>query len=209
LSSTSIASSISLQCVVVRHLYNQFFHLSFLNFSDPPSFLNFSNYLVAFLILSHHHFSTIVALFKARSSLKSISYCFHSIFQRTLPLSNAMTITLSHPTTREGVYTAISVRGIINIPSSTKKSLIHRGISLNSLSLAPFLKISSAYEKDWWFSATNSIMYPSIMVLTHKSTARVTGKSSLWSAANLSVSHAQIFLTRPCNSGSSWSLLIE
>jgi hypothetical protein len=103
---------------------------------------------------------------------------------------SSMTLTPSRPTPSEGVYAAISVGDIINIPSSTKKALIHRGISLNSLPLVPFLKISSTHEKYWWFSAANSIMYPSIVVLTQKSTARVTGQSSLWSAANLSVSHA-------------------
>jgi hypothetical protein len=77
-----------------------------------------------------------------------------------------MNFTPSHPTPRKGVYVAISVRNIINIPSSTKKVLIHRGISLKILPLVTFLKISSAHKKDWWFSAANSIMYPSIMVLT-------------------------------------------
>jgi len=48
----------------------------------------------------------------------------------------------------EGVYAAISVGSIINIPSSIKKTLIHMGISLNSLPLAYFLKSASAHEKD-------------------------------------------------------------
>jgi hypothetical protein len=107
------------------------------------------------------------------------------------------------------VYAAISVGDIINIPSSIKKTLIHRGISLKSLPLALFLKISSTREKDWWFSATNSIMYPSSMVLTHKSTGRVAGQWNLWSAAKFSVSHTQIFLACPWNYGSSWSFFIQ
>jgi hypothetical protein len=90
-----------------------------------------------------------------------------------------MTLTPSHPTPNEGVYAAISIEDIINIRSSIKKTLIDLGIPLNSVPLAPFLKISAAHEKDWWFSAANLIMYPSSVVLTHKSTARVTGKSSL------------------------------
>jgi hypothetical protein len=90
-----------------------------------------------------------------------------------------MTLTPPHPTPSEGVYAAISVGDIVNIPSSIKKTLIHRGISLNSLPLASFLKTTSAHEKYWWFSAANSMIYPSNVVLTQKSTARVTGQSNL------------------------------
>jgi hypothetical protein len=149
-----------------------------------------------------------VDLFKSHSSLESLSCCFPPIFQRTLPLSHAMTLTPSRPTPSKGVYVVISVGDIINIPSSIKKALIHRWISLNSLPLAPFLKISSAHEKEWWFSAENLIMYPSSVVLTQKSTSSMTGQSSLWSAAKFLVSHAQIFLAHPWNSGASWSLFI-
>jgi hypothetical protein len=146
-------------------------------------------------------------LFKALSSLESISCFLPIICQRTLPLSHSMTLTLSRPTPRKDVYVAISVGDIINIPSSIKKTLIHWEISLNSLPLAPFLKISSVHEKDWWFSATNSIMYPSSVVLTQKSIAPVTGQSNLWSVARFSVSYAQIFLAHPWNSRASWRLL--
>jgi len=90
-----------------------------------------------------------------------------------------MSLTPSHPTPREDVYVSISDGDIINIPSSTKKALIHKGISLNNIPLAFFLKISSACKKYWWFSDANSIRYPYIMVLTQKSTACVTGQSSL------------------------------
>jgi hypothetical protein len=69
------------------------------------------------------------------------------------------------PTRRKGVFVAISVRDIVNIPSSIKKTLIHRGLSLKSLPLASFLKSASSHEKYWWFLATNSIMYPSNVVL--------------------------------------------
>jgi hypothetical protein len=118
-----------------------------------------------------------VALFKARSSLESVSFFFPPIFQRTLPLSQAMT--LLQPTPSEDVYDAILVRDIVNIPSFIKKTLIHRGIYLNSLPLASFLKIAYAREKYWWFSAANLIIYPSTVVLTQKSITRMTGQSSL------------------------------
>jgi hypothetical protein len=145
---------------------------------------------VAFLIFPQHHFSTMAALYKACSSLEFISCFSPPIVKESFPSLYSMTLTPSHPTPREGVYAAISVRDIINIPSSTKKYLIHRGISLTSLPLAPFLKISSPCEKDWWFSAANSIMYRSIMMVTQKSMALMTGESNLWSDANLSVSQA-------------------
>jgi hypothetical protein len=66
-----------------------------------------------------------------------------------------MNLTPPHPTPSEGVYVSISVGDIINIPSSTKKSLIHRRISLNNLPLASFLKIASNHEKYWWLSVSN------------------------------------------------------
>jgi hypothetical protein len=96
-----------------------------------------------------------------------------------------MTLPQPRPTPSEGVYAAISVGDIVNIPSSIKKTLIHRGISLNSLPLASFLKIASAHEKYWWFSAANSIIYPSNVVLTQKSIARVTGQSSSMKCCNI------------------------
>jgi hypothetical protein len=89
------------------------------------------------------------ALFKDFSSLESISDCFPTICQRTLPLSHAMTLTPPHPTPSEGVYAAISIEDIFNIPSSIKKTLIHGGIYLNKLPLASFLKIAFARQKYW------------------------------------------------------------
>jgi hypothetical protein len=53
------------------------------------------------------------------------------------------------PTPSEGVYASISIGDIVIIHSSIKKTLIHEGISLNSLSLASFLKSASGGEKDW------------------------------------------------------------
>jgi hypothetical protein len=157
----------------------QLFHLSFLYFSRSTFFLNLSDYLVSFLISPCHHFSTMAALFKAHSSLESVSCCFPPIFQRILPLSQAMTLPQPRHTQSEGVYAAISVRDIVNIPSSIKKTLIHRRISLNSLPLVSFLKIASAHKKYRSFLAANSIIYPSNVVLTQKSIARMTGQSNL------------------------------
>jgi len=179
----SLLTSLSFNLWLASHSYLLIFYNSSIFLSstslDPPSFLNFSDYLATFLILSLHHFSTMVALFKAFSSLESISCCFPHIFQRTLPLSHAMTLTPSHPTPREGVYASILVEYIINIPSCINKYLIHKGISLNILPLATLLKISFAHKKYWWFSAANLIMYPFSMVLTQKSIACVTGQFNL------------------------------
>jgi len=125
------------------------------------------------------------------------------------PLSQAMNPPQNHPTPREGVYNVISVGEIVNIPSSIKKTLIHRGISLNSLPSVSFLKYSFAHEKYWWFLAAKLIMYPSNFVLTHKLIAHVTGRSSRWSFATLYVSQVQVFLTHSWNSRASWSLSIK
>jgi hypothetical protein len=133
---------------------------------DPPSFVNFSDYLATFLIFPCHLFSTMKALLKARSSLKSVSCCCPPICQRTLPLSHSMTLTLPCLTPREGVYVASLVEDIVNIRSSIKKTLIHGGISLNSLPLAYFLKTASDHEKYWCFLARNLMIYPSNVVLT-------------------------------------------
>jgi hypothetical protein len=53
------------------------------------------------------------------------------------------------PTPSEDVYVAITVGDIVSIPSSIKKTLIHRGISLNNLPLDYFLKSTYAHEKGW------------------------------------------------------------
>jgi hypothetical protein len=58
-----------------------------------------------------------------------------------------MTPPQNDPTPRKGVYASISVRDMFNIPSSIKKTLIPRGISLNSLPLVYFLKYTSSLEK--------------------------------------------------------------
>jgi hypothetical protein len=70
-----------------------------------------------------------------------------SVAKEPSPLSQAMIPPQTNPTPSEGVYVAISVRDIVSISSSIKKTLIHRGISLKSIPLASFLKYASAGEK--------------------------------------------------------------
>jgi hypothetical protein len=125
------------------------------------------------------------------------------IHQIPLPLSQAMNPPQPCPTQREGVYASISVGEIVSIPSSIKKNLIHRRISLNSLPLASFLKYSYASEKYWWFSIVNAIMYPSKVVLTQKSIAHATRQSTWWSAAIFYTSQVHVLLNHSWNSGAS------
>ena len=70
----------SLSCLLI--FLNSFFYPSSTS-PGPRSFHNFSDYFTAFFILPHHHFSTMVTLFKALSSLQSISF-YSPIFQITL-----------------------------------------------------------------------------------------------------------------------------
>jgi hypothetical protein len=125
------------------------------------------------LSLSYH--ATTSQLWKLFSRLTHLLRSFlvsSPICKRTLsPLSG------HESTPSKGVYAAILVGDIVSIPSSIKKTLIQWGISLRSPPLMYFLKYASTHEKYWWFLATNSIMYPSKVVLTQKLIAHVTGRS--------------------------------
>jgi hypothetical protein len=66
------------------------------------------------------------------------------------------------------VYTSVST-GIGNMPSSIRIILIQMGISRNTLPQIP-LNMTFDFEKEWWFSVENSMIYPSKVFCAHKYT---------------------------------------
>jgi hypothetical protein len=112
--------------------------------------LSTTSQIVLFISLScHDATSQLWRLSSGLAHLLSPLLVVSPIHQRPLPLSQAMNPPQPCPTQSEGVYASISIGEIVSIPSSIKKTLIHRGISLNSLPFVSFLKYSYASEKDW------------------------------------------------------------
>jgi hypothetical protein len=54
---------------------------------------------------------------------------------------------INHPPLSVDIYATILAEGTCNIPSSTNKSLIHRGISHNIIPLDPSINIYLAFDK--------------------------------------------------------------
>jgi hypothetical protein len=160
-----------LHLLLLVHPLGDFFISSLLShlIFDWPVFLVFSSFKTLPYMLPQLLLVQIIFATSQTSSVLSLSYCAITyqlwwLFSRLVhplipflisppfvkersPLSQAMIPPQTDPTPSEGVYIAILVGDIITIPSSIKKTLIHKGISLNSLPLASFLKSSSTHEK--------------------------------------------------------------
>jgi hypothetical protein len=75
-------SLVSLSSLLIFH--NSSIYLSSTS-PGPTSFHNFSKCFAAFFIFLCHHFSTMAAIFRACSSLDSISCCFPHFSKNPLP----------------------------------------------------------------------------------------------------------------------------